>query len=58
MLAVQDLTTTTYKNYAVTAAGEPKVIVDSQEKAEISSLNQPYTLLAEHLWRSTPLSST
>ena len=34
MLAVQDLTTTTYKNYAVTAAGEPKVIVDSQEKAE------------------------
>lgn len=34
MLAVQNLTTTTYKNYAVTTNGEPKVIVDSQEKAE------------------------
>lgn len=34
MLAVQNLTTTTYKNYAVTTNGESKVIVDSQEKAE------------------------
>lgn len=34
MLAVKDLTTTTYKNYAVTTNGENKVIVDSQEKAE------------------------
>lgn len=34
MLAVKDLTTTTYKNYAVTTNGENRVIVDSQEKAE------------------------
>lgn len=34
MLAVKNLTTTTYKNYAVTTDGENKVIVDSQEKAE------------------------
>ncbi len=34
MLAVKNLTTTTYKNYAVTTNGETKVIVDSQEKAE------------------------
>lgn len=34
MLAVKNLITTTYKNYAVTTNGEPKVIVDSQEKAE------------------------
>ncbi len=34
MLAVKNLTTTTYKNYAVTTNGEHKVIVDSQEKAE------------------------
>lgn len=34
MLAVENLTTITYKNYAVTANGETKVIVDSQAKAE------------------------
>lgn len=34
MLAVQNMTTTTYKNFAVTTNGENKVIVDSQEKAE------------------------
>lgn len=34
MLAIENLTTTTYKNYAVTTNGETKVIVDSQEKAE------------------------
>lgn len=39
MLAVKNLTTTTYQNYAVTANGETKVVVDSQEKAE-SIVNQ------------------
>lgn len=34
MLAVKNLTTTTYQNYAVTTNGETKVVVDSQEKAE------------------------
>lgn len=34
MLAVQDLTITTYENFAVTTNGEVKIIVDSQEKAE------------------------
>lgn len=34
MLAVKNMTTTTYKNFAVTTNGENKVIVDSQEKAE------------------------
>lgn len=34
MLAVQNLTTTTYKNYAVTSDGEQKAIVTSQEEAE------------------------
>ena len=34
MLAVKDLTTTTYQNYAVTTNGETKVVVNSQEEAE------------------------
>lgn len=34
MLAVKNLTTTTYENFAITTNGETKVIVDSQEKAE------------------------
>ena len=34
LLAVKNLTTTTYQNYAVTTNGETKVIVDSQDKAE------------------------
>lgn len=34
MLAVKDLTTTTYKTYAVTSDGEQKAIVATQEEAE------------------------
>ncbi len=34
MLAVENLTTTTYKFYAVTSDGEEKTIVESQEEAE------------------------
>ena len=34
MLAVQDLTTTTYKTYAVTSDGEQKAVVSTQEEAE------------------------
>lgn len=34
MLAVKNQTTTTYQNYAVTAGGETKVVVDSQKNAE------------------------
>lgn len=34
MLAVENLTTTTYKTYAVTSDGEQKAIVSSQEEAE------------------------
>ena len=34
MLAIKDLTTTTYKTYAITSNGEQKAIVSSQEEAE------------------------
>lgn len=34
MLAVQNLTTTTYRIYAVTADGEQKAVVETQEEAE------------------------
>lgn len=34
MLAVKDLTTTTYRTYAVTSDGEQKAIVESKEEAE------------------------
>ena len=34
MLAVQNLTTTTYKTYAVTSEGEQKAVVATQEEAE------------------------
>lgn len=34
MLAVKDLTTTTYKTYAVTSNGEQKAILSTQEEAE------------------------
>lgn len=42
MLAVNNLTTTTYKFYAITANGEQKSIVTSQEEAEniVSALKQ------------------
>ncbi len=34
MLAIKDLTTTTYKTYAITSDGEQKAVVSTQEEAE------------------------
>ena len=46
MLAVENLTTTTYKFYAVTSDGEQKTVVSSQEEAE-SIINEIKTDLNE-----------
>ncbi len=48
MLAIDNLTTTTYKTYAITSNGEQKAIVSSQEEAE-NIINEIKTNLNENI---------